>query len=31
LTPGTTTEDRGLLFACYVTDIGDQFEFVQGA
>jgi Dyp-type peroxidase family len=28
---GTTTEDRGLLFACYVTDIGDQFEFVQAA
>jgi Dyp-type peroxidase family len=28
---GTTTEDRGLLFACYVTDIGDQFEFVQEA
>jgi Dyp-type peroxidase family len=26
---GTTTEDRGLLFACYVTDIVDQFEFVQ--
>jgi Dyp-type peroxidase family len=26
---GTTTEERGLLFACYVTDIFDQFEFVQ--
>jgi Dyp-type peroxidase family len=26
---GTTTEDRGLLFACYVTDILEQFEFVQ--
>lgn len=26
---GTTTEERGLLFACYVTNIGDQFEFVQ--
>ena len=26
---GTTTQDRGLLFACYVTDIEDQFEFVQ--
>ena len=26
---GTTCEPRGLLFACYVTDIGDQFEFVQ--
>jgi Dyp-type peroxidase family len=28
---GTTTKDRGLLFACYVTDIGEQFEFVQEA
>jgi Dyp-type peroxidase family len=26
---GTTTEERGLLFACYVTDLFDQFEFVQ--
>jgi Dyp-type peroxidase family len=26
---GTTTEERGLLFACYVTNIFDQFEFVQ--
>jgi Dyp-type peroxidase family len=26
---GTTTEERGLLFACYVTSLFDQFEFVQ--
>lgn len=26
-----TSEERGLLFKCYVTDIGDQFEFVQQA
>jgi Dyp-type peroxidase family len=26
---GETTEKRGLLFACYVTDIANQFEFVQ--
>jgi Dyp-type peroxidase family len=26
---GTTTQQRGLLFACYVTNIFDQFEFVQ--
>ncbi|MET0390746.1 MAG: hypothetical protein ABW321_32535, partial [Polyangiales bacterium] len=24
-----TLEQRGLLFKCYVTDIADQFEFVQ--
>lgn len=28
---GTTQQPRGLLFACYVTDIADQFEFVQQA
>ena len=28
---GQTAEDRGLLFACYVTDIAGQFEFVQRA
>jgi len=28
---GETVEQRGLLFACYVTDIDDQFEFVQAA
>ena len=28
---GATVEERGLLFACYVTSIGDQFEFVQSA
>lgn len=26
---GTTTTKRGLLFACYVTSLFDQFEFVQ--
>lgn len=26
-----TSEERGLLFKCYVTDIADQFEFVQQA
>lgn len=26
---GQTTQQRGLLFLCYVTDIKDQFEFVQ--
>lgn len=26
-----TTEERGLLFKCYVADIADQFEFVQQA
>lgn len=24
-----THEERGLLFKCYVTDLADQFEFVQ--
>jgi Dyp-type peroxidase family len=28
---GATSEERGLLFACYVTSIEDQFEFVQDA
>jgi Dyp-type peroxidase family len=28
---GTTEQERGLLFACYVTDIKNQFEFVQKA
>lgn len=26
---GHTTQQRGLLFKCYVTDIAEQFEFVQ--
>lgn len=26
---GHTTQQRGLLFTCYVTSIADQFEFVQ--
>ena len=26
---GVTTKERGLLFACYVTNVFDQFEFVQ--
>lgn len=26
---GSTTEERGLLFAAYLTDIAAQFEFVQ--
>jgi Dyp-type peroxidase family len=26
---GRTLEERGLLFKCYVTNIADQFEFVQ--
>ena len=28
---GHTTQQRGLLFLCYVTSIADQFEFVQQA
>ncbi len=27
----TTTEERGLLFACYQTSIAQQFEFLQTA
>ena len=27
----TTTEERGLLFACYQTSIEQQFEFLQAA
>lgn len=26
---GTTTKKRGLLFVCYVTNIAEQFEYVQ--
>jgi Dyp-type peroxidase family len=26
---GKTSEQRGLLFRCYQTDLADQFEFVQ--
>ena len=28
---GHTTQQRGLLFLCYVTSIAEQFEFVQQA
>jgi Dyp-type peroxidase family len=28
---GHTTQQRGLLFKCYVSSIADQFEFVQQA
>ncbi len=28
---GTTTEKRGLLFVCYVTNISEQFESLQEA
>jgi Dyp-type peroxidase family len=28
---GHTTQQRGLLFVCYVSSIADQFEFVQQA
>lgn len=28
---GHTTQQRGLLFKCYVTSIAEQFEFVQQA